>query len=81
MTEHKELIDRADTVADTLTQCAPYQESQALRTEFEALGRRLAELVAIGRQPGGAVVVAQAIKDTFREVDQMADGIIRRGKH
>ncbi len=76
-----ELLDRAAAVAETLCLCAPYQHTRELRDGFAELGKRLAELVAIGRHPGGADVVASAIRDAFSEVDRLADKVIRYGKN
>lgn len=76
-----ELLERASSVAKTLCMCAPSQPTQVLRDQFSELGQRLAGLVAIGKCQGGAAIVAGAIRDTFEEVDRMADLVIRLGKN
>lgn len=76
-----ELLNRTAAVAETLCAWAPCLHTQELRDGFAELGQRLAQLVVIGRHPGGLSVVNGAILDTFEDMQRLADKMVGQMKN
>lgn len=76
MDDSMEMLAHAESIARTLKLCSPHMETQCIRERFAELGQRLLDLVAIGKEPGGAAIVADPMRNAIREAAQVVDGLI-----
>ncbi|MEA4882750.1 MAG: hypothetical protein VB144_03635 [Clostridia bacterium] len=81
MGDDMEMLAHAESIARTLELCSPLMETQRIRECFAELGRRFSDLVTIGKEPGGAEIVADPIRNAIREAEQVLDGLIRMPEH